>query len=193
LTWRPPIEHSRSGGILQERRRRNPWPVDRDFRVLSIDGGGIKGLLPSSLLALLEQRYADRNIGRYFDLVVGTSTGGIIALGLGAGLSAQEIRSLYAERGGEVFPPLSRLQKLSLLVSSAFIPRRDPGGLRRMVAEIFGEKKVWQSRCRLCIPSLDAEFGGEIFVFKTPHHEDYRQDWKKRMATVAMAASAAPS
>ena len=59
-------------------------------RMLAIDGGGIKGVFPASLLATVEDTINDK-IANYFDLIVGTSTGGIIALGLGLGLSAQEI------------------------------------------------------------------------------------------------------
>jgi len=182
------IDLSRGAGILQCQRTQNPWPRDRDFRILSIDGGGIKGLLPISLLALLEERYAADGIGRYFDLIAGTSTGGIIALGFGKGMTARDIRTLYAEHGGEVFPPLTLGRKLA----SALLTRRDPAALRSMVDATFQDVTMGMSLCRLCIPSLDAEFGGEIFVFKTPHHTDYRQDWKRRMSTVALATSAAP-
>jgi hypothetical protein len=61
-----------------------------------------------------------------------------------------------------------------------------------MVETTFGNLTLGDSRRRLCIPSLDAEFGGEVFVFKTPHHLDYKQDWKRLMSTVALATSAAP-
>ena len=54
-------------------------------RILAIDGGGIKGVFPASFLATVEDSIGD-NVGNYFDLIVGTSTGGIIALGLGLGI-----------------------------------------------------------------------------------------------------------
>jgi len=76
----------RSQGAIPQRRIPQDWPKDRRFRVLSIDGGGIKGLFPATVLAELERRYlGGASVARYFDLVAGTSTGGIIALGLGAG------------------------------------------------------------------------------------------------------------
>ena len=71
-------------------------------RNLVIDGGGIKGVVPASFLSHLEEVLPD-TIAGYFDLVVGTSTGGIIALGLGLGLSANEILSFYANRGPKIF------------------------------------------------------------------------------------------
>ena len=83
----------RSDGTIQTRRPQQPWPKDRPFRILSIDGGGICGILPASVLAQLEQRFlGGQSVARHFDMIAGTSTGGIIALGLAHGLTAKAIR-----------------------------------------------------------------------------------------------------
>jgi patatin-like phospholipase/acyl hydrolase len=58
-------------------------------RILTIDGGGLKGIVPAALLAVLEE-HIDRPLHEYFDLIVGTSTGGIIAAGLATGKRAAE-------------------------------------------------------------------------------------------------------
>ena len=71
-------------------------------RILTIDGGGIKGVCPASFLATVDNSI-EGNIADYFDLIVGTSTGGIIALGLGLGLSAKEILTFYEEFGPVIF------------------------------------------------------------------------------------------
>ena len=71
-------------------------------RILSIDGGGIKGTMPAAFLAGLEEDLG-QPIGRYFDLIAGTSTGGIIALGLGLGRTAKELLELYERRGPVIF------------------------------------------------------------------------------------------
>src|SRR5258708_24206495 len=97
----------RSAGAIPQRRVPQPWPKDRRFRILSIDGGGIRGIFPAAVLAGLERRYTGgRSIVSFFDLVAGTSTGGILALGLGAGYSAADLLDLYVQLGGEIFPPL---------------------------------------------------------------------------------------
>src|SRR3977135_2302107 len=71
----------RSTGSIPQRRVPQTWPKDRRFRILSIDGGGIRGIFPAAVLAGLERRYAGgHSIASYFDLVAGTSTGGILAL-----------------------------------------------------------------------------------------------------------------
>ena len=86
-----------------------PWEKDLPFRILSIDGGSIKGIFPAAVLASLEQECLEgETIGDYFDLVAGTSTGGIIALGLGAGMTASEILGMYLEEGHLVFPSRER-------------------------------------------------------------------------------------
>jgi hypothetical protein len=188
-----PDDLSRRSGILACRRERLPWPKHQEFRILSIDGGGIKGILPANVLALFEQEFCRGSIARQFDLVVGTSTGGIIALGLGAGLKAADIRQLYEERGREAFPPQPLAGCIWLNLRSWVRHRRDRAPLDRMLADALGARTLAESQVRLCIPALDAEHDGEIYVFKTPHHPDYRRDWKRSMVEAAKATSAAQS
>ncbi len=82
----------------------------RRLRVLSIDGGGMRGLYTAAYLLSLAQRYAVTrgeaalDIGRGFDLITGTSTGAIIACALAAGVSLDRVAALYRERGPEIFP-----------------------------------------------------------------------------------------
>jgi patatin-like phospholipase/acyl hydrolase len=114
MSYVPP---RRSEGTIQIRRTPQPWPKDKPFRILSIDGGGICGILPAAILAELEQRFLQgRSIDRYFDMIAGTSTGGIIALGLAHDRTAVEIRDVYAERGGNIFPPTSKMGQIIRLL-----------------------------------------------------------------------------
>ena len=71
-------------------------------RILAIDGGGIRGTFSAAFLANLEKDL-EHPIGRYFDLISGTSTGGIIAIGLALGMRAEEILKLYEEKGTRIF------------------------------------------------------------------------------------------
>ena len=181
----------RSAGSITRRRERLPWPADREFRILAIDGGGIKGIFPASFLAGLEERYlGGRPITRYFDLIAGTSTGGIIALGLGAGLSPARLRNLYIDRGGEVFPPVRAGRLGKALRFFRYRYKRD--ALSRLLQESFGGLRLGQSCARLCIPTLEGHHG-EVMVYKTPHHPDYHLDSEKPMVSVAEATSAAPT
>src|SRR5688572_5412954 len=79
---------------------KDPEPPKR--RILCIDGGGILGTFPASFLTGLEQ-HLDHPIGSYFDLIAGTSTGGIIAIGLSMGVRASDLLEIYEKRGPEIF------------------------------------------------------------------------------------------
>ena len=180
----------RSAGILPRRRERLDWQSDQPFRILSLDGGGIRGVFPAALLAGLESEYLNgESAAEYFDLITGTSTGGILALGLAAGISAAELLNLYANRGRAIFPPERRKMRnfLQYFVTGY---KREP--LDRILDDVLGDLKLRDARVRLCIPSLDGKYG-EVYVFKTPHHPDFKRDGVEPMVKVAAATSAAPT
>ena len=182
----------RSDTILQTRRQPLPWPDDAKFRILSIDGGGIKGIFPAAILTCLEESRLDgQPIGDYFDLIAGTSTGGIIALGLGAGLAARSLLDMYVNEGHRVFPP-KRRQKGSRLFRRLWRNRYDRAPLDELLRQTLGTRTLRESRSRLLIPATEAKHGDPA-VYKTPHHPGYFLDGDKPMAEVAAATSAAPT
>lgn len=84
----------------------------RYVTLLSLDGGGIRGLISAMVLQKLEELICawtnKQNIGQFFDLIVATSTGGILAAGLAkpcTPLAAKDLVKLYTERGREIFEP----------------------------------------------------------------------------------------
>ena len=156
-------------------------------RILSIDGGGIKGVFPASFLATIEDSINDR-VANYFDLIVGTSTGGIIALGLGLGLSAKEILAFYEESGPIIFGGNRLLRWFRWLGISKY----SSGPLEETLNGCFGEKKLGDSEKRLVIPCLNLE-NGEVHVYKTAHHPRLLRDYKERAVDVALATAAAPT
>lgn len=156
-------------------------------RILSIDGGGLKGVFPASFLAEVE-RELNSPIGAYFDLIVGTSTGGIIAIGLGLGLSASEIRDFYIDRGPTIFAGNHRMGTLRQLMRSKY----DRAPLEHALRDVFGSHHLGDSKTRLVIPSLNLETG-EVHVYKTAHHERFVMDYKELAADVALATAAAPT
>jgi hypothetical protein len=190
MTYIPP---RRSDGTIQTRREPLPWPKDRPFRILSIDGGGICGILPASVLAELEARYLNgQSIGEYFDLIAGTSTGGIIALGLARGLTAAAVRDVYVDRGGLIFPPVSRIRRLwrGIRRLQRYPSERKP--LQDELLRIFGDTAFGEAKTRLCIPAFEGRHG-EPWIYKTPHHPDYKRDRHASMVTVGLATAAAPT
>jgi hypothetical protein len=195
---RPARTEPRSTGIATARRVPLSWPTDRDFRILAVDGGGIRGLFPAHVLATLEHRFlGGRSVASYFDLIVGTSTGGIIALGLGAGLTASELRNLYRDRGCEIFPTsgIGLLGDLRRWLRGKMRFLRysyDSEALSRVLTDVLGDRKLGSATTRLCIPSFEGEYG-EVFVFKTPHHPAFKKDLYEPMVKVALATAAAPT
>jgi uncharacterized protein len=156
------------------------------FQLLSLDGGGLKGLFTASFLAEWE-KHENTRIVEHFDLMTGTSTGGIIAIALGLGLSAEEIRDLYLEEASTIFPPSAFAELrhwLGVKYSSV--------GLRQALEKRFGAKRLGDSRSPLVIPAFSAK-EQKIHLFKTPHHTRLRNDFKELAINVAMATSAAPT
>ena len=175
--------------ILQTRREPLPWPDDTTFKILSLDGGGIKGIFPAGVLAYLEENCLDgQPIGDYFDLISGTSTGGIIALGLGAELPARSLLDLYVNEGHRVFPPKQRL-KGRRLFRRLSRNRYDRAALDELLWQTLGTRTLRESRYRLLIPATEAKHGDPA-VYKTPHHPGYFLDGDKSLAA---ATSAAPT
>ncbi len=156
-------------------------------KILSIDGGGIKGVFPASFLSVIEET-TGKKISDYFDLIVGTSTGGIIALGLGMGFSAKEILGFYEELGPEVFQG----NRFVRMLRSIGISKYDNVALRKALERKFADKRLGESKNRLVIPSLNLETG-EVHVYKTSHHQRFQRDYKEKVVDVALATSAAPT
>jgi len=159
-------------------------------RILSIDGGGIKGVFPASFLAHLEDNI-DGHAGEYFDLIAGTSTGGIIALGLGMGLSARDLLQFY-EANGPILFTQNRVKRLFLAFKHWAWSKYDNKTLRAALEAVFDDKRIADSQTRLMIPSLNLETG-EVHVYKTRHAGRFGMDYKERVVDVALATSAAPT
>jgi uncharacterized protein len=188
----------RFAGSLQRRRVQQAWPADREFKILSIDGGGIRGIFPAIILAELEERFlGGEPIADQFDLITGTSTGGIIALGLAAGLRPRDMANLYVDKGREIFPPLAsnwrgRLSGLFNWFRDLAYYRYDRESLHSLLKYLFKDKLLGDTKTRLCIPSADGNHGN-VYIFKTHHHPDYQKDQHELMLKVACATSAAPT
>ena len=161
--------------------------VNKYRRILSIDGGGIKGVFPAAFLADIEITLPHA-IGSYFDLIVGTSTGGIIALGLGLGLTASEILDFYRQHGPKIF----KGNRFVLTVKQALWRKYSNEQLRRALEETFGNRTLSESKNRLVIPSFNIDTG-EVYIYKTRHHERFERDYEKTAVEAALATASAPT
>lgn len=165
------------------------------YRVLSLDGGGLRGLIT---VRLLQQLAGSPSIDGWLDkvdLVAGTSTGGIIALGLAAGHSLETMGKLYLERGAAIFDDslLDDVLDLGQLVGAQYSSR----ALRRELRGIFGDRTLRGLRRKVAIPAFDLDYRGEDGRYWKPKifHNFAGQGTDKDMAVarVALYTAAAPT
>jgi uncharacterized protein len=156
------------------------------FRILSLDGGGYKGMFTA---AILDRLAADLKVDllSHVDLLAGTSTGAIIALGLAAGLTPADLVSFYHRTGPAIFPG-RRSRAVRRLARSKYSPLP----LREALQEALGERTLADSRLPLLIPSYDL-CTDKVHLFRTPHAEHLRRDGRELMVDVALASAAAPT
>ncbi|MCP4605874.1 MAG: patatin [Proteobacteria bacterium] len=160
--------------------------------ILSIDGGGIRGLIPAMVLTEIEKQIG-RQIAKTFDLIAGTSTGGILALGLckdnGQGkpsFSSEKLASLYRERGNEIFS--RSLWKGLSSVGGITDEKYSHQGIEKILEEYFEDDQLETSLTKVLITSYDIENRKPVF-FKS-----WKDEWKSvKMRHAARATSAAPT
>ena len=166
--------------------------------VLSIDGGGIRGLIPAVVLRELERALAERGLPtaleRHFDLICGTSTGGIIAAGLTtphpeggdrAALNAADLVALYKEDGGAIFATSWWRRLTSTFRAAAY----DPAPLEAMLqARLGGETYLSRARTSVALTAYDIEERRAVFMTNTPGDREDYPVW-----AAARATSAAPT
>ena len=178
----------------------------RRLRVLSIDGGGMRGLYSAVYLSTLMQHYAkSRNVerldvGKGFDLIVGTSTGAILACMLAKGVPLSRVAELYQDWGYRIFPRrlpqgISKELVWQLWKRPKYI-RMGSTALRTALIRELGRTTIgdiWNDReIALAIPAVEMSHH-RAWVFKTPHLETSKgRDNNYKLAEVCLATTAAP-
>jgi patatin-like phospholipase/acyl hydrolase len=166
------------------------------FQILSLSGGGFLGLYTACVLAEIEDHLNDP-IANHFDLLAGTSVGGIIALGLAARTPARNIRDAFLKHGASIFssrpPPQGALAKKLSLLQNATAAKYRSAPLRAAIEEIMGAvKNIGDLPHRVIVPTVNLTKGSPQ-VFKTDHHPSFVRDWRVPVVDVALATSAAPT
>ena len=180
------------GGIFLQAVPRKGWNM---FRVLSIDGGGIRGVIPAALLKHLEEA-TGKPISSMFDLIVGTSTGGIIAAGLATPdadgkpkYTAADMLNLYANRGKEIFARSFWRGITSIGGISEELYSAAP--LEKLLKEYLGDATLTDCIVPVLITSYDIE-RREPYFFKTSQAKR-KKDRNHYLRDAARATSAAPT
>ena len=172
----------------------------KPYRVLSLDGGGMRGLYTISVLKSLSERFcksSKKDIGKGFDLIVGTSTGGILATGLVAGIPIDEIMEIYSIKGRDIFtnPKPNGLKKYWWAFKAWCTPANSNEPLQETLKRIFKKETVGDVYMRrgigLCVQALKL-VDSSPRVFKTPHNPEKHADNKRNLVDICLATSAAP-
>jgi len=166
------------------------------IKVLSIDGGGIRGIIPAHFLAEIERR-TGKPSSELFDLIVGTSTGGILALGLTVpgpdgkpAHSAQDLIALYSSEGSNIFSR-SVWHKIRA-VGSVLEEKYPASGVESVLKKYLGEQtRLKDALVHVLIPAYEIEDRQPWFFSSRDARE--RQDHDFPMWEVARATSAAPT
>jgi len=169
----------------------------KPFKILSIDGGGIRGIFPAMFLANLEAELKSKGVKQWqiyqqFDLICGTSTGGIIAIALALGIPAKEIYELYLNNAGTIFG--NKRGFLGRFKYSAY--KRD--ALEKLVRDKFKkvnfgkDPRLGDCKTHVAIPIYDL-MEGRPSVLKSKYHEAFVRDYQIPAYMAAMATSAAPT
>ncbi|EKU42678.1 phospholipase, patatin family [Lysinibacillus fusiformis ZB2] len=162
-----------------------------NFKILSIDGGGIKGLYSAVILADFEEKYG--KLSDHFHLICGTSTGGIIALALAAGIPAKEIVKLYQTKGKIIFPYTNGiLNLLHTFKQGVFRSKYREDNLKEALKSVFGEKTIGECETNVLIPIANITTGMPCII-KNNHSEGLIRDDKHTLVDVALATTAAPT
>lgn len=168
------------------------------FKILSIDGGGIKGLYSARILQHFEERLQlqtsnpHARLADYFDLVCGTSTGGLIGLGISLRKPMQEICDFYIEHGARIFPKPNSFYR-TIIRQTLFRGKYSDAYLRSVLTSFFGQHTLADSHTLLCIPSYDFT-NGTFALFKHDHKEgNLSRHNKLKYVDVALSTSAAPT
>jgi patatin-like phospholipase/acyl hydrolase len=171
---------------------------NKPFKILSIDGGGIRGVFPAKILAELEAKLkADGHdkwqINEHFDLICGTSTGGILAIGLALGIPAQELHDLYLEKAKIIFGNKKNFLK-QLRYASHERTQLESLIRNKYKEKSFGEEDPRLNDCKtnICVPIYDL-LNGQPSVLKNKYHKRFTRDYHIPAYKAALATSAAPT
>ena len=123
--------------------------MSQTFRILSLDGGGIMGAFAASALAAFE-KHTGRSAVDHFDLIAGTSTGGIVAIGLAMRATAEEVR-FYETDGMNIFQKRSGLNKWIGRLRGLFRPRFSNEALRAAIQGVVGNRPLKEAKTRLAV------------------------------------------
>jgi predicted acylesterase/phospholipase RssA len=177
------IEHTRPYDSIKPENGSNA----RVFQVLALSGGGYRGLYTAKIIADIEAADGGTPFAHHFDLIAGTSIGGILALALSLEIPASRMVALFAEHGDEIFCK----QRGSLFGYARAPYTADRLKLLLQREDVFGDLRLSACRHPVLVPAINYSTG-QATMFKTSHHPNFKRDHATPLVDVALATSAAP-
>ncbi|XP_052202513.1 patatin-like protein 2 [Diospyros lotus] len=172
--------------------------------ILSIDGGGIRGLIPATILAYLESQLQaldgeDARLADYFDVIAGTSTGGLVTAMLSAPnednrplFAAKDIKNFYLEHCPKIFPQNGgRFASIRNTFKSLNGPKYDGAYLHEIIKEKLGETRLHKTLTNIVIPTFDIKHM-QPTIFST-YEVNNSPLLDARLADICIGTSAAPT
>lgn len=156
------------------------------FKILSIDGGGARGIIPAYILKRIADEFEIDNFYEEFDLIVGTSTGSIIAAGLALGEPIEKIHDLYLNEAENIFSI-----KNGIYGGIVLKPRYRKDILVELLKRVFKDKKMKDSKTRLMIPATDLT-NGNVYIHKSNYDEKFVRDKNTLVYKAVLSSCSAP-
>lgn len=163
--------------------------LEKTFKILAIDGGGIRGVVPAHIIQLMHSKFGI-NPAKHFDLIAGTSTGAIIAAALACEIEPSTIIDLYKKHGARIFHKKWSLFPIG--VRSLLHSPYTHDELSRLLKETFGDKKLGEVKVPLVLPSTDIG-NGCVHVFKSGYSDKFTRDPDVFVRDAVIASCSAPT
>lgn len=162
---------------------------NKHFKILAIDGGGIRGVVPAHIIHRVHSEYGIIP-SKYFDMIAGTSTGAIIAAALACEIEPSKIIALYKEHGIKIFKKKKSFWPnfIKRGVHSLYVHDE----LKKLLKDIFGDKKLGDVKIPLLLPSTDIG-NGSVHIFKSGYSSNFTRDTNVFVRDAVIASCSAPT
>jgi len=164
--------------------------MNKTFKILAIDGGGIRGVFAAQILKRIREEF-NITFCNEFDIITGTSTGSIIAAGLAIDYPIEKIVDLYKTEGRRIFKPNYSNFFNWYNWKAFFWNKYDSGYLKKVLDRIFQQVDFSHVKTKLIIPASDVS-NGNVFVFKSNYDPGFVRDKDIRLADAILASCSAP-
>ncbi len=167
--------------------------MGKPFRILSIDGGGIRGVYPAHVLRCVEERI-QLNLLDTFDMIAGTSTGSIIAAGVATGVPAVDIVAMYKEHAAGIFRKKQVIWpgKILKYIQPMFDSIYDSQYLKDVLTEVFQDKRLGDIKKPLLLPATDIG-NGCVHLLKSGYSKEFTRDNAVLVKDAVLASCSAPT